>query len=105
MKRDIFYSKQEGILFWVIGYTDNSTHVNQIIKMLETNRNTFLEFAKCKPDDVRTEMIDESRRYKHMRVMWCYTKDIPKEAFVIGDEAKNDRGPEYDWTMWKWLRD
>ena len=98
MAQELFYSGDEKILFWVAGYTDNSQHVNDIISVLTNLRDHFKRIGG--KGTVKTDVINESRRYKHMRVFWCENiedKDVPSDAFrITGDNG---------WTMWKWLRD
>ena len=95
---EFFYSETEKILFNVAGYTDNSSNVEEIKKVLDNGVNELCELSKVKFDrkNVRTDFIRTSSRYKYMRVF--YIEDIedeliPKEAFRLGK----------DWTMRKWL--
>lgn len=101
---DLFYSKQEKILFWVAGYTDNSNIVTEMIEKLNQLLEKFNEVAKVDPKEIRTHYIEDSRRYKYMRVLYVETPNIPKDAFVIGENTSNDQGPHTDWTMWQWLK-
>ena len=105
-KDNLFYSEEENILFWVAGYTaaDNTQHVDEIITSLRKRWNEFVfDVAKLPPSrtqEVKTDYITESRRYKYMRVFWCgdvEPEDVPEDAFHITGAN--------GWTMWKWLRD
>lgn len=104
--KDLYYSEDEKILFWVTGYNmaDNSRKVDEIIESLRKLWNEFIfDVAKLPPAktaDVKTAYITESRRYKFMRVLWCEDvepNDVPEDAFHITGEN--------GWTMWKWLND
>jgi len=104
--KDLFYSENEKILFWVAGYTpmDNTQKIDEIIDSLRKKWNEFVFDVACLPAtrtaDVKTDLINKSRRYKHMRVFWCENvepEDVPENAFSITGEN--------GWTMWKWLND
>ena len=76
----------------------------EMITALRKKWNEFiLDIAKLPPartKDVKTDYIQESRRYKYMRVFWCENvepEDVPDDAFHITGEN--------GWTMYKWLRD
>ncbi len=99
MSRDVFYSKQEAILFYVAGYTDNSDKVVDIEKVLNDGVVFLEKIAFIDTRTVKTKFITHSRRYKHMRVFYVETHEIPKEAFIIGEKAEDG------WTMMKWLED
>lgn len=93
---DLYYSPTENIIFGIAGYTDNSSNVQEIIKMLEENRLEFCQKAGIiRMDDVRTDFINKSSRYKNMRVFYLvdFTNSIPENCFSIGE----------DWTIWNWL--
>lgn len=94
-KKNLFYSESENLLFWVAGYRDNSLNVDDIISMLKENKNEFLKMGAV--GEIKTDIITNSRRYKHMRYFYCETKNPPKEAFSISNQN--------NWTMKKWLED
>lgn len=94
---DLFYSEKEKICFWIAGYTDNSCNVSEFIKMLEDNRLIFARaIGKERLDNISTDYIWESIRYKYMRYFYCRMDKCPDGAFVI-TEANG-------WTMDKWIR-
>lgn len=94
---NLFYSQKEKILFWVAGYTDNSSNVKEIISMLESNAKKLADLVSANKNYVRTFVINESRRYKNMRVFYLKTHVFPvrEEAFMLKEEQK----------MIKWLED
>lgn len=89
--KDLFYSPTEKTLFWIAGYTDNSNHVKDIVSMLNNNYNYF--FKLCNNPQIRTDIINNSIRYKYCRYFWATVEKPPEEAFEIGE----------DWTMDKWI--
>ena len=46
IEKNLFYSTNEGILFWVIGYADTSDRVTDIIRTLRAGANEFAAVAK-----------------------------------------------------------
>jgi hypothetical protein len=97
IQKNLFYSKSEGILFYVAGYTDNSDNVLEIIEMLKKGANVVAELINADIKEVRTFFVNNSRRYKNMRVFYVKTDVIPKDAFTITEEN--------NWTMSKWVHD
>ena len=93
---DLFYSGSDKKLFYVAGYTDNSDGVDNIIEMLQKNKNEFIKLGGR--GKINTTYITKSRRYKSMRVFFCTTEKAkaPKSAFHITGNG---------WDMWKWLSD
>ena len=91
--KDLFYSPEEKIAFWVCGYAD-STIVPELIKILSENSKKFMEaVGESELKNIRSYMIEESLCYKSMRVFYCSMDVQPKSAFVINN-----------WTMEEWLR-
>lgn len=96
--KDLFYSWDEKILFWVAGYTADLNTDNVIEKNRDLLENA-LEFAgkaQCDVSSVKTFEILKSSRYKYMRVFYVNSDFCPSDAFVIG------KG-EHKWTMSEWL--
>lgn len=95
--KDLFYSKQENILFWVAGYTrdGNTDNVLEIIQDLIKNAETFSKIADCQLSEVKTFYNNQPPRYQYMRIFYAKTEHVPEEAFVIGTTT--------DWTMRKWI--
>lgn len=103
---NIFYSEDEKIVFWVVGYCemDNTRNVNRQIEVLKEKKDEFLSIFKKLPKNaekfVKTLFVEDSRRYKYMRVFYLedvLPKQVPEKAFHITNAN--------DWTMWKWLTD
>lgn len=96
---NLFYTPNDGFLFWVTGYTSND------LKSIIEKGNEFQKLSNRNLDDIYTEMISKSSRYKNMMVFWTKTSVVPKEAYVIKiDKETCDRhNLKDDWTMWKWL--
>lgn len=92
---NLFYSTQEGILFWVAGYTrDGSTDkVVEIIESLNSNAQTFADHAGVPLDEVFTFYNERPPRYQYMRIFYTYVPKNLEGAYKIGK----------DWTMYKWL--
>ena len=98
VKRFLFYSKKEKILFYVAGYTDNSNKVTDIIEMLNEGSKRVTDLVQADVKEAKTFMVEQSRRYKHMRVFYLENieaREVPKDAYQFGK----------DWTMSKWLQD
>lgn len=93
--KDLFYSKSEGILFWVAGYTrDSNTYkVGEIVESLRDNAQRFADQAECNFDEVCTLYNTRPPRYQYMRIFYTFTPKNLEGAFELGE----------DWTMDKWL--
>jgi hypothetical protein len=98
--KDLFYSPNEQLLFWVAGYTaDGSTdNVLQMIKSLKKYAGLFAKEIGVKIDQVETYYVLKSRRYKYMRIF--YAKVEPEKVGADVFTFLNS-----DWTMLKWLTD
>lgn len=90
---NLFYSTQEGILFWVAGYTrdGNTENVQEIIASLKENAQTFADHAGVPFEKVLTFYNTRPPRYQYMRIFYAYCEN--KGGFELGK----------DWTMYKWL--
>lgn len=91
---NLFYSKNEKRLFWIAGYTDNNPGAVASAIMLIESAKKLAGKAEKDPTDVNTFFVDESNRYKNMRVYWVDTEKIPEDAFII----------DGNWTMMNWIR-
>lgn len=96
--KEFFYSPVEKILFYIPDYyLDSNSSVNAFVESLTINADKLvksLESLSGKLKEVKSAFIEESRRYKRMRVFWIENIETPpQEAFVLNEE----------WTMWKWL--
>ena len=106
---NLFYSPSEKILFYVAGYTDNTSNVKGIISMLQNNYLFF--FGICGVKTINTCLVEKSPRYKGMRVFYCTTDSPPAEAHVlnVGKEREDEllatgyTKEQIQWTMDKWL--
>ncbi len=96
--KDLFYSSLDKTLFWVAGYTwdGNTSNALEMANSLIDNAEKFATMVNCPVDQVKTLFVNESRRYKYMRVFYIETETIHPDAFVMSDKY---------WTMWKWLQD
>lgn len=95
--KDLFYSEKDNTLFWVAGYTtdNNTSNVAEMIKSLAENGDKFANHCDCKAVDVKTLYVEESRKYKYMRVFYI------EKPLTIPDDAYKLNG-DY-WTMEKWI--
>jgi len=83
-----FYHSVDGYLFWVAGYTgDNSTDVvSEKITHLIDGAGEFANIAGCHAGEVKTMFVDNSRRFKYMRVFYIESKIAPETAFCFTGE-------------------
>jgi len=104
-RKNLFYSSAEGIIFWVAGFTENSSRVDSILNMYDrctreftkkflTTHVTATEIIDL-ISNVSTGMVTKSRCYLGMRYFWVKApwKCVPKEAKCL----------EEGWTMKSWL--
>lgn len=96
LKKNLFYSPAEKLLFWVAGYDGSSENVNDLIKMLGDKALLFANACFVHRRAVQTTFVTSSMRYKDMRVFYVKCDYPPKEAFSLGIAG--------DWTMDKWLK-
>jgi len=90
--KQLFYSESDRRLFWVSGYSSDSETIGEI----KQRAVDFAKIAKVDVEDVQTYVIQNSRRYKYMRVYYCTSEFIPTE---INHKFGSD------WTMFKYLED
>ncbi len=90
--KDLFYTESDKRLFWVSGYSNNSETIGSI----KQRATAFAKIAKIAVEDVQTYVIQNSRRYRYMRVYYCTSEFIPTEI---------DHKFGSDWTMFKYLED
>jgi hypothetical protein len=100
--KDLFYSKtkDEKVLFRIIGYAGESQVVNEQMAMIKKEASEFAKLAGVPMREVRSELIQHSSRYKYMRVFFVnnYDKPLPEGTFDITKENN-----KYDWSFRKWL--
>jgi type II secretory pathway component GspD/PulD (secretin) len=98
---NLFYAISDKRLFWIAGYTDNTTRIAEHVEMLQNKTKQFSELInidKMKSHDtenIMSDFITKSRRYKQMRYFWLNDvkqSDCPKNAYVLDN----------DWTMVQW---
>ena len=94
--KNLFYSQKENLLFFITGYL-NEENVSAFIQTLTKNAVNLANLAGKNISDINTYPINNSKRYKGMRVFYVKTKIIPKNAFEISSEN--------NWTMQKWISD
>jgi len=76
MRTGPFYSVSEKILFAVIGYENSDVNIDKQIENLERSRNLFIEATGInRPNDIMSFVIEESSRYKYMRVVYIKLLD------------------------------
>ena len=91
--KNLYYSEKEKILFYIIGYTDNSNNVQEIVRMLTDGADKLAKLISVERSAINTSFITQSNRYANMRVFYVKTNIIPVNAFMFGN----------DWTMKTWL--
>ena len=110
----LFYSQTEKIAFYVPNYyVDGTSMLDTIIENLQNERKKCVEMIGGEPKEtIYSYVIENSRRYKHMRVFYVKTETCPKDAYVIGtDENIKElmgRGMSREqatWTIGKWITD
>lgn len=105
--KDLFYSQDEKIVFWVAGYCRdlNTDSIVEKVKDLQEMGQKLADVLGVKLDKIRTYEVHKSRRYLNMRVFYAneISQNIPENAFKIG--GIRDDGSVSDWTMSKWVHD
>ena len=86
--KNLFHSQSDHILFYIPGY-----YIDSIIKALNKEAAVFAKIAGCKVEDVNTQRITHSRRYKNMQVFYITAFEPVSNAFIL----------DGDWSMWKWI--
>ena len=100
VRKNTFYSQKNygGTLFYVAGYTDSFCEVNKITRMLQEGKDVIKMICpSAKEDQIKTDYINQSRRYKGMRIFYVENiqeADVPEFVFKLGE----------DWDMWEWLK-
>lgn len=111
---NLYYSPSEEIAFYIPNHYPDRLNVWEQIKMLEREAMNFARLlgGNLRLDDMQSDEIRESRRYKGMRVWWIKFNKVPEGAFVIGSEETTleimKRGytrEQAQWTMHKWIKD
>lgn len=91
-KNDMFfYTVDDKCLFWIVGYVENA-YSKKMAKMLQEKTHRFEENGAV--GEILTCEVFESRRYKSMRVFYCYQEAIPPNCYQL------NKG----WTMNDWVR-
>lgn len=112
----LFYSPKEKLAFYIPNYyVDGTSMLDTIIENLQKERSKFVEMIGGEPkkDSIYSYIIENSRRYKHMRVFHVMCETCPKDAFQIGadeESIKKQMAMGYTreqatWTMHKWITD
>jgi hypothetical protein len=119
--KDLFYTESDNNIFWVSGYDieHNNSYVMQFTQSIINDATKFAEKVNCKIEDVRSFVVETSRRYKHMRVFYVHQPEYTsvKDCYFIEKLTKENKAqkglgaysdeqiPQLTWTMWKWLAD
>lgn len=92
---NLFYDKKNQIAFWIEGYSD-TTEINNLIDLLKEGRRLFAKSLNTlRVDNIHTDIIKQSSRYKYMRYYWKNNiSECPGGFFELGD----------DWTMNEWIK-
>lgn len=93
--KNLFYSEKQKLAFWVSGYDISTNRSCEIIDYLKRHTLKASKIFNCEFEDVETYVINESRRYKYMRVFFATMDKCPENAFDIGENR----------IMVKWLND
>ena len=96
--RDLFYSENGKLAFWVSGYDSTYGNCIEVMKYFDTYTKKAAEALNTPIENIRTDVIRESRRYKGMRFFYADRETAPENAFFINS---NDNY----WNMMKWLTD
>lgn len=112
--KDLFYTEFDKNLFWVSGYDieHNNSYVTQFTQRILEDAQKFADASQCKLEEVRSFVVEVSRRYKYMRVFYV-TKEliedtIPTTRYFIKTVTEPKHGysvEQLQWNMWKWLED
>lgn len=83
---DLFYTSKDKCLFWVAGYTEdgNTDLLTKKIPLLLKNAEKFRKVAGCELDEVGTFYVDDSSKFKFMRVFYVET-DVPPSMAARDD--------------------
>lgn len=85
--RDLFYSKEENVLFWIAGYCKdlNTDSVSEKIASLKSDASTLADVAKVDIGSVMTYEIAKSSRYRNMRCFYLnnFTGSVPEDAYEL----------------------
>jgi hypothetical protein len=95
----LFYSETDKKLFYIAGYENSQFDaIRSIISTLENLYKHFVRITKVKNPVIKTFIVEESNRYKYMRVIYCDIDEaidtIPADAFRVGK----------DWNMLTWIK-
>lgn len=115
--KDLFYFAKDQQLVWVSGYDalENQNDIDKQIESLRKNKRKLISqldfftqvfhYLWIKRIVVKSYYIQNSSRYKYMRVFWCnvkYMSVIPNtDVYLI--EPNSNWSDDQQWTMWKWI--
>lgn len=90
----LFYFEKTNTVAYIAGY-DNSEYlpVTEHIKKLNDDLAKVSKLFNCEKELIHSFVIEESTRYKRMRVFHAKTMEIPTDAFVVDN-----------WNFLDWLR-
>ncbi|PRY33877.1 hypothetical protein CLV58_11926 [Spirosoma oryzae] len=92
---NLFYVPAERILFWITGYTafNNTSNLADKVRSLLSVGEKFSRGVGGDLEQVKTDLITKSSRYKHMQVFWLEGAENHPDAFELNGH----------WTMWEWI--
>ena len=116
MAEQLFYSATEKVAFYIPKYyVDETAMLDTIIKNLQSEKRKFIKMlgGKKPKETIYSDIIQTSRRYKHMRYFSVKVNKCPKGAFVIGGNEESIQKQismgytreQATWTMHKWIHD
>ena len=84
---EYYYSQQEKICFCITGFH------NILVSSIIEDTKMFSEKQQVPLDDIFIKVVDESRRYKNMRVLYAKTENH-NDAIILNNS----------WNMESWLK-
>lgn len=83
--RNLFYFSPEKCLCWVAGYSaqDHSANVSEMTESIRKNAEEFAGVAGVALEEVKSEYVTHSSRYKGMRIFYAVVDEPPASAFVV----------------------
>jgi len=114
--KELFYTEHDKMLFWVSGYENGSNNVVEYTNSILDDAKKFASIADCDLTNVKSTVINNSRRYKNMRVFYISAEwdnlnkeTLPKDCYFVPEYTeetnpnKNYTLEQMQWDMWRWL--
>ena len=83
--KNLFYCQTEKRLFLIAGY--DSTNVPELVEEIQTRSVELAIVSGVQIQEICTYIIEDSRRYKGMRLYWCTTEQYG-DAFIVESTTK-----------------